>query len=153
MGAHPISLNAVIILLVYAQPLPNEPLTAIGVLEIGRIGIFLFERCDIRIFMQVFEVHAGGRLESVGLNSGYLMSNVPPLGRASAAQRFWRSRRSSSRNSFAAESANPCSLMTTLHTQMAFRIWDLRFRICSSRTRAAIRTRCAPIRNSRGARH
>jgi hypothetical protein len=42
-------------------------------------------------------------------------------------------------------------LKSTPRTQKVFRIGDLGFRMCSSRIGAAIRTRCAPIRNSQSA--
>ena len=92
MKAHDAGLDAEIIPVVGAQPLDDQLFPAIGILGQGRIGVFLFERCDVGTFLQILGVDTGrGReqvtldavnasrfqrvdVDEVELNSGYLMS-------------------------------------------------------------------------------
>ena len=61
MKAHRARFQTVVLGIVHAQTLGDELFPAIGILGLRGIGIFLFERCDIGIQLQIFGIHTRRR--------------------------------------------------------------------------------------------
>ena len=68
MEADDARLQAVILAVVSAQPFHYQLFPAVGILGLGRVGIFLLERCDMRIHLLVLWIDASRGSVEVALH-------------------------------------------------------------------------------------